>query len=717
MSQEVKITQQQTANASASAAEGLGGLSLPAIPVLQKAKFHTTAAKPDKAAKGEKKPDHHELADSTYHLVTQRKEQQTITSLSSSTGGVVDVFRPDIPATSFPLDVPIVQKMSDTGVVQRNDDDDGDGDGGWTQVGPRKGKKNTAPFDPAMPAARKAPNIPDDNAFQVMGEPTNLTDLARGLSLGRDIWGVWMEDDEIMMNILKGPFEANWFKARGCLTMGQWPDTIPKDKKPPHQNSIQFMNGMVETRWRVWKTFTDLALAKMKQEVQEAATKPQMNAVKDKLAKQGKDQGSADLAKTLDPVGSMAVTSDVDLSLGGSNTEIAVGLINREFRKHFSVPYDPGTVFDINVYASDWIHGDDGRGIQTGSTVTFTPNSEVDGMSDEGRTERDDKMEVWSLVKIRRNMSVDEWESYCKQQIDTFSPADAAGRSKMKNKLDSANLEYTIFRKKVEDKMAAMDAQLKSEEARLVFTGGKQSAFDSEFQDAARETRASNAIYAEMLLEVKEMRMRLTELQVDKIANRKAIDTLGKALSSKIAEALTYANEVYASEGAVQHTVLDQGASKRLDKLKKGGRVDLTEVKYNLRKELFLQSVNENVGDALHSLHAYHHMPHYAVYRAGKYLSRLVDAAGKLLQRPDVEAGIPFYEEIKLVGKTAMDIKSTKVIYGGQELEGDPNVVAKNGFFKGFDAPKATALTPKVIAFGAAVPALFNKLKNEARTP
>lgn len=141
---------------------------------------------------------------------------------------------------------------------------------------------------------------------------------------------------------------------------------------------------------------------------------------------------------------------------------------------------------------------------------------------------------------------------------------------------------------------------------------------------------------------------------------------------------------------------------------------NLQKVKYNLRKELFLQSVNENVGDALHSMHAYHHLPYYAAYRAGKYLSRLVEASSKLIDDEEAMARIPFYEEVAHIGKTAMSIKSNKVVIEGKELEGDPATVEKNDLFKSFDHGKVDALRVKVISFGAKVPAIFNEKKAEA---
>jgi len=176
---------------------------------------------------------------------------------------------------------------------------------------------------------------------------------------------------------------------------------------------------------------------------------------------------------------------------------------------------------------------------------------------------------------------------------------------------------------------------------------------------------------------------------------------------SKIAEALTYANEVYATEGAVQHTVLEQGKGKKLKEYQLKDK-SITSLEYDLRPQLFLQSVNENVGDSLHSLHAYHDMPRYSVYRAGKYISRLIEATEKAVGGE--ASGVPNFALLKEIGKQAMAIKTEKVMVYGQELEGDPDVVERSKFFQGIDVSPTGIhhLEQQIIAFGARVPAIFH---------
>ena len=377
--------------------------------------------------------------------------------------------------------------------------------------------------------------------------------------------------------------------------------------------------------------------------------------------------------------------------------------VNSRFRTHFAtgkvIPYDPGTVFDINVYASDWIHGEDGFK-DAGGTRTIKPGAEVKKMSGADQLERTKRMEVWSLVKVRRNLNEAEWESYKAKTLVGLT--EDAAHADMKAKLEAADREHTKFREQVKARQAKMLASLDAQEK--AFFGGKQSAFGhagDHYAEDASFTRAANSIYEETLQSVKELRLRIQKLAVDPVENEAAISNLGVLLADKIAEALTYANEVYATEGAVQHTVLKQGAGKKLEKLKKEkGSEHLTAVDYDLKPELYLQAVNENVGDSLHSIEHFKDVPRYAVYRAGKYLSRLCDATGLLLGA--TKGDVPSYAELLEIGTESVRVK--KITKG--DIEGDPKFVDEDAFFKPFTSGDLNGVRKRIIEFGAAIPKL-----------
>jgi len=625
--------------------------------------------------------------------------------------------------------------------------------------------KVPAPYTPLRKGGQAAPVGPQ--LGPQLGPGISIEDFAADAANNH---GRYLVDDDILLDLLLGPFEANWFKAKACLTMDQWPPQCTVT--PPHEVGVKLMDGLVRMRKAKWTEFVKTVVEPQFRErmamfqaipgpltdvpkMPPARAKgdrtppvdrtPERHRVADPAslgvdlqsdldAQAAKDagRGGKNLQDIFDSVGAEAVTSDVDLASGGSNSELGVQFVNSRFRTHFKpgrvIPYDPGTVFDINLYASDWIHGEAKREITErsggGKKMTITPGAEVKNMSAPDKAARDRRMEVWSLVKVRRNLNDGEWKTY----VGTVTGSlEGENRVAMLGKLDEADREYKKFKASVEDRQTKMMASIDAQEK--AFFRGRDSAFGeagSHFTDDAHVTRASNAIYEEHLQRVKELRLQIGELGRDPVQNAALISQLGVQLADKIAEALTYANEVYATEGAVQHTVLKQGAAKKAQKEK------VAEVDYVLAPELYVQSVNENVGDALHSLHHFEDVPPYAVYRAGKYLARLCDAAKLLLGPGALE--LPDFERIREVAdKSVVLKKKTKVIEnpnartfgiptsripagasgepGWQEkesglvVEGDPDFVRKDAFFGRFEPAGAAEIRKLVIAFGAAVPA------------
>jgi hypothetical protein len=535
--------------------------------------------------------------------------------------------------------------------------------------------------------------------------PQSIQELAKFASTS---CAHWIGNNDILLDILLSPLEANWFKAKACLTMEQWPSSVPEEHRPPHSVGIKLMQALVDMRTHKWKEFTD----RIKPEFTERMKMYEDQELKSDVIESQKEKGQG-LLNIFDSVGAQAVTSDIDLSTGGSNSELGIQFVNSKFRLEFVsgriIPYDPGTVFDINLYASDWIHGEAGS-LDSGSVRTITPKPEVEKMSVEAEKERTKKMEVWSLVKVRRNMNDKEWASYFAMTLNSLT--DESVRDEMEQKLLNADFEYQTFKLRVEAKQKEMEKNLKSQEN--AFFKGKESAFGhhDEYQEEAHVTRASNAIYEETLTEVKLLRLQINKLKAAEngaVINADEINNLGIQLGSKIAEALTYANEVYATEGAVQHTVLKQGAGKKLEKLKADGKnAHLTRVVYDIKPELWLQSVNENVGDSLHSIEHFKNVPHYAVYRAGKYLSRLCDAAEQLLTAPGAKQA-PFCEDLALIGENAVRVKKINV----EDMEGDPEYVKNDTFFKDYNDSNLSTVRETIITFGAKIPQLFNEKKRQ----
>ncbi len=512
-------------------------------------------------------------------------------------------------------------------------------------------------------------------------------------------------DPDLLFKILKGPFEANWFKLKTCLTMGKWPGS---ELAPEHERSMILMHKMVAMRKFKWRAFTVLVLRKMKAEVREVASRNEMQRSSEGLEE---ESFLENLAKTLDSVGSEAVTSDVDLSLAGSNTEIAVKLINTEFPKHFQVPYAPATVFDINVYASDYIHKSKTGTKFKNNKLTIIPGSEI-LLTGAHLKQKNEQMEVWSLVKIRRNLDDNQWEMY---KLNLLDHLQERKRELIIYKFTRAEIEFNNFRESVDLKKLALKESVDLAEERLNFS---KTRFEAKYSADALETLASNELYAAHLLEVKIIRLEIKELNLlpDNVQNREKIQEKGVLLSSKIAQALTFANEVYATEGAVKHIVLGQGAGKKLVNLNKArGEKRLSKIEYVIQPELYLQSVNENVGDAIHSLHAFHDSPAYAVFRAGKYLARLAEAAHKIISKPQLSR-IQGFVKLELIGARSVGLKSKKAIIEGVGLEGDPRNAMNDVFFRE-QGGNIASLTSTIISVGAAIAGKYHNKSVPASMP
>ncbi|MDG0977008.1 DUF4157 domain-containing protein [Ilumatobacter sp.] len=549
---------------------------------------------------------------------------------------------------------------------------------------------------------------------EYIASPTSLSELANSAEVSH---GFWAKDDKVLLDILRGPFEANWFKAKACLAMDQWP-LASEHPKPSHEVGIQLMQALVDMRGRVWDAFVQEVQPQIMGEVMRVQL---LNREKFANLQNPKNNAKGDgLSANFglkESVGSESVTSDIDLSARGENTEIGLAMINREFPKHFGVTVEPGALLDINVYSSDWMFGGTQvKGTKEGEyRIKPTEEGVEEGgqLSDEGQKKKDDQNEIWSMVKIRRNMNSLDWEDY--KQI-LLNGLDSASQDKeMRKKFAVADSEYKAFRNDVAVNVAAMEKALDHEASQ------QQSVFAEKGKDHfahdANEMKVSNRRYEQIVLNVKEMRLRIKMLQAVDDLPAVEIEPLLLKMHNEIARGLTYANEVYATQGAVLHTVYgNQGKVKKLSELQNeqdgvkkasaealaGGAI--MSVEYDLTKEMYLQSLNENVGDTLHSLKHNAGDPQYAVYRAGKYISRLCDAAKELIGT-DAAESISGYGDLDKIGKDS-------VIEKKGAAGKDPKAVQKDeSEFSSFTANDLPIVKNKAIVLGARAAAIYKKSK------
>ncbi len=227
--------------------------------------------------------------------------------------------------------------------------------------------------------------------------------------------------------------------------------------------------------------------------------------------------------------------------------------------------------------------------------------------------------------------------------------------------------------------------------------------------DAALEMQVSNRQYEKIIEQVKILRLQIAKLEATGTQGDEA-ETLILTMHNQISRGLTYANEVYATQGAVLHTVYgNQGAKKKLAELKKEGKKnlageDITSVKYQLSKEMYLQSMNENVGDTLHSLNHFEHDPQYAVYRAGKYIDRLCSSVEELIGK-DEALKISVFKALDQIGKNSVKEKSGAA---GQ----DPMAThEESSFFFKYSKSQLPTVKSMAMTLGSQATNIFKKTK------
>lgn len=528
----------------------------------------------------------------------------------------------------------------------------------------------------------------------------SLQSLSDGLK--EDPAGATTLQDNQLMDILKRTFNSNWFKMKACLTADLWPGI---DTKPDHSAGIGLMTAMVNMRGRVWDAFVK-------------ETRPGIVAHVESFMQRHAEVAGAvnnnsenlnDNFKLKDAAGSDSVTSDIDLSADGQNTEIGLAMLNRAFNAKHGV--EPGAMFDINVYASDWMFD-----------IQVSDPSKVDGMlkqdisskseavvstgkelSAKKQKEKDEKLEVWSMVKIRRNMTPAEWTGYKTEMLTSIGSETAAEDKRMKmtmqfGEVDKEHLEWesTVIAETARLETSLTEEQRQAEASNPFAHEGKD-----EYAHEARQMEASNKQYERIMENVKVMRLRVQLLKNStKTEDRETVEQLLVDIASNVAKGLTYANEVYATEGAVRHTVVGiQIANKKKaaldDKAKTDASITGTRVDAVLdNKELYVQAVNENVGDTLHSLNHNEHDPQYAVYRAGKYIDRLCQAIVSLTGQ-DFAVGISDYADLKEIGDKS-------VLEKGGLAGRDPDAVHHApSFFSQYNSSTLGSVKQKAITVGA----------------
>ncbi|WP_244927481.1 hypothetical protein [Nocardioides sp. W7] len=508
--------------------------------------------------------------------------------------------------------------------------------------------------------------------------------------------------DGPLRDVLLGAFEADWFRAKSCLVFGKW----PQGKTPAwHERlSLQLMSALTVYRGAVHQAVKPLAQAGVNRQLKERAAQLKGNTkLGDRLTMQrglpGKDQ-----VDYKGSVGADTVTSDVDVSTGGVNSELAVRAYNEAFRKLLDVPFDPGTVFDLNVYAMDFIHGK----TDSEDKKSFTTKSENPEQPDAAdAAARDREQDIWALVHVARYMPDDaDWDGYVLQTIAGIR--DPKQQAEQQARLATARSRAKGFEERLVGMMVHLEKDLHLTEKQL-----EQSAWDQQenqhYLQGALRMRAANKLYEDKLLQVKDMRLQIAELrnavaQGKQGADPEQLKLLVSRLSGELSMAQLYANEVYGSGGATVHAVMGMQTKKKLS-TERG-----FDVKAIIPVQEWYQAFTDNLGDVLKDYehygkgHGEHGVDHwYAAFKMGKYADRMVDAIPHL-----TEGGlITQAHGAKLLVDADVETLRTLAAHHVAEKNGpakdDPARLKEHHYFKTMDAGSLDDLRQAALDVGAKV--------------
>jgi hypothetical protein len=309
--------------------------------------------------------------------------------------------------------------------------------------------------------------------------------------------------DGALMRILKGAFEADWFRAKSCLVFGKWPAHGTPNFS--HDAALKLMTGFTRLRGNVHTEVKALALKRVKTELIERGKKLDAGStLKTRMASQTGVEGK-DQVEFKGSVGADTVTSDVDVSTGGLNSEVAIRAYNEEFRSYVDLELDPGTVFDLNVYAKDFIFGWNDN---ADKTVIDPKRENKEKPSAPKAAERDREQDIWALVHVARYMPADaDWDAFVETSLRGLSQDK---RTDQQDRLATARRRAKGFEWRLLSMMAELCTQLDLGLGTSDATWGAEA---QHFEEGALKMRAANRLYEDKLLQVKDMRTQIEVLR------------------------------------------------------------------------------------------------------------------------------------------------------------------------------------------------------------
>jgi hypothetical protein len=374
-------------------------------------------------------------------------------------------------------------------------------------------------------------------------------------------------------------------------------------------------------------------------------------------------------------LGSTDLTSDYDITVGYTRVETSGAELDQiqNFNDHIRLKFgkQPGTIFDTNLYAKDFLplNADDARLAMPGV------GNDMYNMMVEGQ-------DVGALVKLRRYMPNEDWLAFLDALLRDLDALDSAAVPAIRNRYKTADDQYLLnldeLLRELTDRAENKTAKLTREDAAQYQRAFEtvERAVTKEILSPAERRFVSNSARADMaevqlLLRYKALTWEhdypdlvlwaTNDLYVKKMkAIRNYQSKLGRTgnpaagdvrVADLISSAIFFASEAYSSEGALRHVVDGAQAANARTDLSAADRAKIAnETLMRLTVEQLLQSINEQFADFLKDFAHYGDTTEF-LFRGAKYIQRLFEAADILAAK---RAQTP---EHALVALKDLDIK------------------------------------------------------------
>lgn len=353
-------------------------------------------------------------------------------------------------------------------------------------------------------------------------------------------------------------------------------------------------------------------------------------------------------------VGSTDMTSDYDITVGITGGDVsgaeldAIQQFNDDIRLSFG--QQPGTVFDTNVYAKDFLalNADDQR-------LPLPANgAAMYQMMVEGQ-------DIGALIKQRRYMSKDQWDAFQDHVEAGVEALNPAAKALAVYRYESADHSYLLklaellaeFQRRADPKASAtygtayaqaqadvdkaVTEQCLSRGERLILKQAARpdyvlSQFLLRYKVLCWEhSHPDLVLWANNDLYVAQMREIRADQQQGVLQRQPAAAAV--RVSDQISSAIFFASEAYLSEGALRHVVDGVQAANAKPGMKPDEKTAaIRGALMGLTADQLLQSMNEQFGDFLKDFAHYGDAPEF-LFRGAKYLQRLFEALGVLAQK------------------------------------------------------------------------------------